>query len=1155
MATPGRHGDPPVADKTGAPPRVGMLATLRNRRGIISAVEPFDGSSEGRFHLVTVEYLDAEFPQEEQVIWEREVGARLLEPTALPSIINEDPMLPDDFDVLVRAVRWTALLPFSGTSFPSCPLTAPFHGAIQIEDFQLVPLLKALRMPRVALLLADDVGLGKTIEAGLILTELLIRRRVRRVLVLCPASLRLQWKQEMRDKFSIPFDIVDRAATFALQKRLGFDANPWRTFSRIITSYDYLKQPDILEQFRAACRVPEGSPHLPWDLLIVDEAHNLAPAPLGEESDLTRMLRAISPYFEHKLFLTATPHNGHTRSFTGLLECLDPVRFTQKNELTEADRRRVEQVVVRRLKSEVNARANPPLFCERSLVALPLHLSQEERALSRAFEAFRQKVRSLVSSLGRNEQLAGSFAVEVLGKRLLSCPVTFADSWRRYCDGLREIREASVDEVQAARKSVREETHDDREAEARGAHAALTVGAWLRPFAHHITGEMAAIDDALKALGLRPDNAVSVRNVASCGSISRRGSCESIPREGSCELIPRKDARFDALCSLIEDKLRTSPSDVTAGPPAASTDANNQTSEQVENSPHAKAGTRAGWRPDERLVIFTEYKTTLDYLESRLATRYPDEGVIRVLFGGMDEGEREAIKAAFNDPGDPVRILIATDAAAEGLNLQETARYILHYDIPWNPARLEQRNGRLDRHGQARDVVVYHFATDDDADLSFLAYVIGKVHTIREDLGSTGQVFDSAIERRLVAGEEASLVRASLEAQLNAVRGRGDVPRVREEETGREALMALRGLAREVDLDPETMRETLDAALGLNAGRPRLEGPDAGGRFRLKSPIPHEWEALIDDALRLDIGGSRAGRGGIESAKGPLPAIIFDPSRFIRDIGGRRVFRPEKEVVLLHLGHPLISRAVVMLARARFPGAGGRVTRWTVRRGDVPDGADALILLTVEELAVNELREAFHHWVRTLQIPVRDGSIDTPLPHLPAAALRAPSGIPNPADIEKARDIWDEVSRDIRSLISDLSNKLTRQLAELLERERIPALNRENERFQSRQGEISALMEQLSIAHLEQEIAELKTDRLQGVLFDADRRLEEIDRSIAEKEEELRRRRVHYEELREQLQRERERVIRGIIPKRYALRGKALVFPVAVEIRLPGEGR
>ena len=229
--------------------------------------------------------------------------------------------------------RWTALSPYLDPDgdgpLSRQPVASPFHGGVCVEDYQLVPLLKALRMPRVSLLLADDVGLGKTIEAGLVLQELLLRRRIQRVLILTPASLRLQWRDELREKFSLSFDVVDRRETDFLRRRLGLDANPWRSFSRIVASYHYLRQPDVREQFLSACRTPEGSPHLPWDLLIVDECHNLMPSPYGEDSELCRMLAAVAPRFEHKLFLSATPHNGHTRSFTGLLElywipCVSP---------------------------------------------------------------------------------------------------------------------------------------------------------------------------------------------------------------------------------------------------------------------------------------------------------------------------------------------------------------------------------------------------------------------------------------------------------------------------------------------------------------------------------------------------------------------------------------------------------------------------------------------------------------------------------------------------------------------------------------------------------------------------------------------------------------------------------------------------------------
>ena len=148
------------------PPRVGAVANVRNRRGLITSVAPFDSTTEPRVHLVTIEYLDADGVSEDTLVWEREAGARIHEPTALPDPTREAPMPPDEFDALVGATRWTALTPYvdpDGEAGPlnRLPICAPFRGTIQVEDFQLVPLFKALHMPQVSLLLADDVGLVK----------------------------------------------------------------------------------------------------------------------------------------------------------------------------------------------------------------------------------------------------------------------------------------------------------------------------------------------------------------------------------------------------------------------------------------------------------------------------------------------------------------------------------------------------------------------------------------------------------------------------------------------------------------------------------------------------------------------------------------------------------------------------------------------------------------------------------------------------------------------------------------------------------------------------------------------------------------------------------------------------------------------------------
>ena len=851
-------------------PRPGMLAIVRRRRGVIGEVREFDGA-EGRLHLVHIDYKDDLHPAADEVIWELECSTRLLEPNELPSADNR-PMPGDDFDALVRAARWTAIYPFLDPDeegpLERLPVSSPFHGAIEVDDYQLVPLLKALRMPRVSLLIADDVGLGKTIEAGLILSELLIRRRINRILILTPASLRIQWRDEMWSKFALPFDVIDAHSTLKLKRTLGIDANPWRCCSRIIASYHYLRQPDVRDQFISACRVPEGSPQLPWDLLIVDEVHNLMPASFGSDSQLCDTLRLIAPHFEHRLFLTATPHNGYTRSFTGLLEMLDPVRFSRVDELRPAERERIKQVVLRRLKREINERTEPPRFCTRQPPqAIMLPFGPEELSLIGAFESFRAKVRSIIAAGSAQRRLAGSFAIEILGKRMLSGPVTFLDSWRRCKLGLEEDETADDNDVVVAGRVVGEDTDDDLEAQQRESTATGVIGSWLKALADQVHDEIADVDTAAGQMGISLD-------------------------EPTIEQDPAADARFDALHELIERLLR-----------------------------------RDGhWMSEERLVVFTEYKTTLDYVLRRLRQTYhQDEERFLCLYGGMDDPQREQIKEAFNDP-----------AASEGLNLQSTARYLLHYDCPWNPSRLEQRNGRLDRHGQARDVYVHYFASDEEADVKFMAYLIRKVDQIREDLGATGELFDEAIHRRLIDGEDANLVEGALELQVEERRQsiQVDADDTYESLAAKEKLHAL---SQELDLDPTAGRDTLETAMAMEVGRPQLTAPDDLDRFTIRNPDLLGWKDVIDETIR-----KQSSRGQL----GAMPWLSFSVRPFLEAVGPRTVFRPRVDGLMLHLAHPFVQKATGALTRRRFPGPGA-VSRWTVRYGEMPARADALVLLHV----------------------------------------------------------------------------------------------------------------------------------------------------------------------------------------------------------------
>ena len=1072
-------------------PRVGMLAIVRKRRGVISEVREFDGA-DGRLHLVHVDYKDDQRPMSEKIIWELEPYRHLLSPGHLPSS-NSSPMPGEDFDALVRAARWTAITPYlqpdDHNNTERLPFTSPFHGAVQVDDYQLVPLLKALRMPRVNLLLADDVGLGKTIEAGLILSELLIRRRVNRVLILTPASLRVQWRDEMWSKFSLPFDVIDRDSTIQLKRSLGIDANPWRYCSRIIASYHYLRQPDVLEQFMSTSRIDEGSAQLPWDLLIVDEVHNLMPVPFGDDSQLCQMLRQIAPRFEHRLFLTATPHNGHTRSFTGLLELLDPVRFSRTDELRPAEKERIKQVVIRRLKREINERSDSPRFCTRKPPqALFLEFHSQEQELMKAFERFRVKVRSIIGSTSRKRRHAGSFAISILGKRMLSGPVTFLESWRRCKLGLSEEETAEDKDLVLAGQSVEEDTDDDRDYQQRESTAAVVIGSWMRAFAAEIVNEINDIDTAAEKLGINYQQKVTDQD-------------------------PAYDARFSALTQLIEKLVR----------------------------PEDK------WGDDERLVVFTEYKTTLDYLLRRLRQQYPgEEERILCLFGGMDSQQREDIKEAFNDPASPVRILIATDAASEGLNLQSTARFLLHYDCPWNPSRLEQRNGRLDRHGQARDVYVHHFASEQDADLKFIAYLIGKIDQIREDLGAVGEIFDEATHRRLIEAEDMDTVQSALEQQLEKMRQSMKTQTLMdtsEEWPSQENQLyeKLKELTKELDLDPLACRDTLETAMSMDYGRPQLTDSDELERFEFIAPDLPGWKDTIDETIR------KQSRSGL---LGPIPKLSFSPKPFLKTIGPRTVFLPRPDTLMLHLGHPLMQKANGALTRRRFPGEGA-VSRWSVRYDEIPQGTEALILLHLEELGINELRETFHHYIRTIRFPVYNGELSEPLSHIPAAELRRAHPCFSDSHIKFARELLSDLEPELQDYIKEQRGSLTQKLKEQLKIDGIKARDEEEQRYQSRHGEVSSLIAENTMAKLEKDINRLKEESQQLRLFEEQYSMDQRERAIKVKEEELQRRHQHYEEVRAQLAKERERILRFLLPRRYSLQGEAQVFPVAVEIRLP----
>ena len=424
-------------------PSPGQLVEVRSQSYVVLDAkasslppDPLDTRNLAPQHLVSLSCVEEDALGDEiQVIWELEPGARILEGAAkLPGPENGFDE-PARFDSFLNAVRWGAI-----SAADDRLLQAPFRSGITIEDEQMEPLVRALQMPRANLLIADDVGFGKTIESGLVIQELILRHRARSVLIVCPASLQYHWQSQMREKFGLDFVIVDSATMKALRRRRGLHVNPWTHHPRLITSIDYLKRERPMRLFREILPGP-GEPAYPraFDLLVVDEAHNAAPSGTGNyatDSQRTLAVRTLVPHFEHKLFLTATPHNGYVESFSALLELLDDQRFARD---VDPDQDQLDAVMVRRLKSELKNWDGSPKYPPRHIVPLEVAFTDRE------IENFAKLQRYLDLRKGESDEDSGRTAVdfigEILKKRLFSCPAAFHATLEKHEKTLRGIRD------------------------------------------------------------------------------------------------------------------------------------------------------------------------------------------------------------------------------------------------------------------------------------------------------------------------------------------------------------------------------------------------------------------------------------------------------------------------------------------------------------------------------------------------------------------------------------------------------------------------------------------------------------------------------------------------------------------------------------------
>ncbi|MEV7383530.1 DISARM system SNF2-like helicase DrmD [Streptomyces lydicus] len=831
-----------------AVPEISDLVEVRGTRWVVADVDhgtteaDADASTGAVGTLVTLNSVeDGRYHDTLSVIWEVEPGRRRLPAGSLPDVTAQGFDPPERLSAFLDAVRWSAV-----TSADVRTLQAPFRSGVAIEPYQLEPVSRAVAAPRVNLLLADDVGLGKTIEAGLVALELILRHRAHKIMIVCPAGLTVKWRDEMAEKFGLDFTVIDSDRCAEVRRTHGSAANPFNIYPQCIVSLPWLRGPKAQRLLAEVLPVQQADAVIPakraFDLLILDEAHHVAPSAPKQlypvDSQQTKLIRRLAPHFEHRLFLSATPHNGYQESYTALLELIDGQRFARG---VEPDPEAVKDTVVRRLKSDIRDPDGKRRFLERETVALPVEYTEGERRIHGLLKEYAQLRRAKLGTRFKGGRKAADLVTLLLKKRLFSSPDAFARTIAVYLETLRTKKQQAAEEVEDWQETFFEDyaDYDDE------------------PLAD-------AEDDAIaRATTLQP------------GTDGDEGALLEQMQEWAKRHQAQADSKARELITYLKAQCMTS------------------------DGKH--------WL-NERVVVFTEYRDTQLWLQNLLRDHGLGGDRVALLHGGMNAEERERLRLAFQaEPAEnDVRILLATDAASEGIDLQRHCHRLVNYDIPFNPNKLEQRIGRVDRYGQLTAPEIVHFigsgyekATDTyEADLEFLSRVAVKVARMQEDLGKVNAVLADAVQRRMTGdlGTDFDVEHAESYANRKARRG-GNVAAERDAQA-----QALR-LKDQVDaakstlgITPERIARVVSTALPLarqQVIRPTLDDREAAEGLYEVPTLTESWERAthgLADKLRPEI----------------RRPVTFDPD----------VVKDRDDVVLAHLGHPLVAMSTRLLRAA-----------------------------------------------------------------------------------------------------------------------------------------------------------------------------------------------------------------------------------------------
>lgn len=557
----------------------------------------------------------------------------------------------------------------------------PFRSFARLNvdprPYQLVPLLMALKLDPVRLLIADDVGIGKTIEAGVIARELLDRGEVRRLAVLCPPHLAEQWQRELSEKFHIDAELVLPSTITRLERGTAVGQSLFELHPFVIVSTEYIKSPRRREEFTRVC--PE--------LVIVDEAHTCAYSPdnRGGRHLRHQLLRALAENASrHLLLVTATPHSGDEGAFRSLLGLLRPDFLDLPEDLSgranEAKRREVAQHLVQRRRGDIRQYLKADTeFPQREDAEDTYSLTPEYKKLfNNLLEYARERVMDESSNAQR--QRVRWWSALALLRSLASSPAAAAATLR--------TRSATVDT----------ETADEADE----------------------IGERAVLDlddaDTSEFLDVAPGGQEGEDQPA-----SERERLLRFARRAESLFGPEQDAKLDRAIPLVKRLLKD------------------------------------GYQP----ILFCRFIPTAEYVADQLRRALPDKVEVAAVTGALPPAERENRVEQLGQHEQ--RVLVATDCLSEGINLQHYFNAVVHYDLSWNPTRHEQREGRVDRYGQASPTVrtLTYYGVDNQIDGIVLEVLLRKHQRIRNSLGvsvplpgNTSEVVKALMEGMMLRGSQ-----------------------------------------------------------------------------------------------------------------------------------------------------------------------------------------------------------------------------------------------------------------------------------------------------------------------------------------------------------------------------------------------------------------